>query len=189
MSESRRYTCTMHDVYCICCVVANRMAGDTHCLPSGEPVMQALVAASRPSLSAPLLRIALPLQFLTLCLLLSIPCRYLDPNTKTVNVESREVLLNAGNVHWCALLPLSLLLLCRWWCCCGCGLLLLRAAAGGMLLLVGWLQMFSRRGPFGLDCSRRACCEKQGCHLTRPSPFLLPACHARSITQQQPAEW
>ncbi|KAL4860240.1 Agmatine deiminase [Chlorella vulgaris] len=26
-------------------------------------------------------------------------CKYLDPNTKTVNVESREVLLNAGNVH------------------------------------------------------------------------------------------
>jgi hypothetical protein len=107
--------------------------------------MQALVAASRPSLSAPLLPIALSLQFLTLCLLLSIRCRYLDPNTKTVNVESREVLLNAGNVHWCALLPLSLLLLCRWWCCCGCGLLLLRAAAGGMLLLVGW----SRSPPAG----------------------------------------
>ena len=27
--------------------------------------------------------------------------RYLDPNTRVVNVESREVLLNAGNVHWC----------------------------------------------------------------------------------------
>lgn len=25
--------------------------------------------------------------------------RYLDPNTRVVNVESREVLLNAGNVH------------------------------------------------------------------------------------------
>ena len=25
--------------------------------------------------------------------------KYLDPNCRTVNVESREVLLNAGNVH------------------------------------------------------------------------------------------
>ena len=26
-------------------------------------------------------------------------CKYLDPNTRVVNAESREVLLNAGNVH------------------------------------------------------------------------------------------
>lgn len=27
------------------------------------------------------------------------PLQYLDPNTKVVAVDSREILLNAGNVH------------------------------------------------------------------------------------------
>ena len=67
-----------------------------------------LLATRRPPPQPPTPNPRLPLQFgagaamadqRALDILGEAYCKYLDPNTRVVNVDSREVLLNAGNVH------------------------------------------------------------------------------------------